>query len=182
MGGPEPRCPRCGQALRPVKLAGVDMRFCASCKAALPARVDLVRLLEAMSVELLADFDPDTPLAPVPATGGAVACPVCGRPMVREDYCGAGLVHFDCCETCDLLWLGNLELGTMTLMWARMEKRLARTQEQTREALAEADAFVTNVQLGDKLGVDRKTPEAFAYALGDRVGGFLSRALHPTRR
>jgi hypothetical protein len=68
--------------------------------------------------------------------------------MARDEYCGAGLAHFDRCEPCRLLWLGADELGTMTMMWARMERRLERTQKATQAALAEADDFVGSVLLG----------------------------------
>ena len=34
------------------------------------------------------------------------------------------------------MWIGNEELGAMSLMWARMEKRIARTRAQTEENLA----------------------------------------------
>lgn len=67
--------------------------------------------------------------------------------MARDDYCAAGLAHFDRCEPCQLLWLGADELGTMTMMWARMERRLERVQRLRQEALADTEQFVHNVQL-----------------------------------
>jgi hypothetical protein len=67
--------------------------------------------------------------------------------MAREDYCAAGLAHFDRCERCGLLWLGAEDLRTMTLMWARMERRAERTQRSIDATLAEADSFVNNVLL-----------------------------------
>jgi Zn-finger nucleic acid-binding protein len=181
MGGGAPSCPACGETLRATSLSGVDVQVCGRCHGSLLAQIDLIRALDAMSVELLKTVDPDMTLHPVGKEDSAVACPVCARPMSRDDYCGAGLAHFDRCEPCALLWVGAEELGTMTMMWARMERRLERSQERTREALAEADEFLTAVQIGRVLGADRKTPEAFGYVLGDKVGGFLSRLLHPRR-
>ena len=72
--------------------------------------------------------------------------------MSRDDYCGAGLVRFDRCERCRLLWLGPDELGTMTLMWARMEKQIARTQKQSQQWLDEADFVLHATLLGRRAG------------------------------
>jgi Zn-finger nucleic acid-binding protein len=148
MGGTEAACPVCGPPLRAANISGVAARVCGQCQGTLLAQIDMIRTLEAMSVELLKAFDPDMHLDPVGSTRGVVACPQCQAPMARDDYCSAGLVFFDRCERCRLLWLGAGELGTMTLMWARMEKRLERAQRHTRELLNDADEFVSGVQLG----------------------------------
>jgi Zn-finger nucleic acid-binding protein len=148
MGGTEPACPACGQSLRAANVSGVSARVCGQCHGTLLAQIDMIRTLEAMSVELLKTFDPDMDLDPVDSKRGVLACPQCQAAMARDDYCGAGLAFFDRCERCRLLWLGADELGTMTLMWARMEKRLERAQQQTRELLDEADQFITGVRLG----------------------------------
>jgi Zn-finger nucleic acid-binding protein len=100
-----------------------------------------------MSVEMLKTLDPDMHLDPAGSNRDVVACPQCQAPMAHDDYCSAGLAFFDRCDRCRLLWLGAEELGTMTLMWARMEKRLERAQRQTRELLNDADEFVSGVQL-----------------------------------
>lgn len=133
MGDPEASCPSCREPLGTATLSGVTARVCGKCHGTLLAQIDMIRLLEAMSVELLKTLDPDTKLDPVGKADAAVACPVCQRTMARDDYCGAGLVHFDRCEACHLLWLGAEELGTMTMMWARMEKRLERSQRVRQE-------------------------------------------------
>jgi Zn-finger nucleic acid-binding protein len=148
MGGSDAACPACGQGLRAANVSGVSARVCGQCQGTLLAQIDMIRTLEAMSVELLKTFDPDMPLDPVDSKRGVVACPDCQSPMARDNYCGAGLAYFDRCERCRLLWIGADELGTMTLMWARMEKRIERAQRQTRELLDEADQFVRGVQLG----------------------------------
>jgi Zn-finger nucleic acid-binding protein len=148
MGGAEPLCPACSQALRTTEVSGVRLHVCSQCHGTLIAQIEMIRTLEAMSAELLATIDPDVALSPVGKTDGRVSCPQCAREMARDDYCGAGLAHFDRCEPCRLLWLGADELGTMTMMWARMERRLERTQKATQAALAEADDFVGSVLLG----------------------------------
>ena len=114
MGGSEPLCPACGQALRATEISGVRLRVCGQCHGTLLGQIDMIRTLEAMSAELLATVDPDVELTPVGKAAGKVACPACGRDMARDDYCSAGLAHFDRCEPCRLLWLGADALGTMT--------------------------------------------------------------------
>ena len=169
MGGTEPLCPGCARELKANTFSGVSVRACSQCKGTLLAQIDMFRMLEAMSVELLKDFDPDTKLEAVGKADGAVACPSCSRTMARDDYCGAGLAHFDRCEPCHLLWLGADELGTMTLMWARMERRLERAQKATKEALAQVDEFVTRMQIG-RSATALKAQEA---AYGDTFIGEL---------
>jgi Zn-finger nucleic acid-binding protein len=128
--------------LRATSLSGVVARVCGQCHGALVAQIDMIRLLEAMSVELLQTLDPDTKLEPVGKADDAVACPSCKQTMARDNYCGAGIAHFDRCEACRLLWLGADELGTMTMMWARMEKRLERTQRVRHEGELYADGLL----------------------------------------
>src|SRR4029450_7338760 len=98
MGGSEPLCPACGQALRATEVSGVGLRVCGQCHGTLVAQIDMIRALEAMSAELLKTIDPDVKLERVGKMDGKVSCPSCARKMSRDDYCGAGLAHFDRCE------------------------------------------------------------------------------------
>ena len=157
MGALEPPCPACGQALRTTGISGVSLRVCGQCHGTLIGQVDMIRTLEAMSAELLATVDPDVKLTPVGKADGKVSCPSCHKEMARDDYCGAGLAHFDRCEPCRLLWLGADALGTMTMMWARMERRLERSHKATEEALAEADSFVGTLLHGRRAVVGHAT-------------------------
>jgi Zn-finger nucleic acid-binding protein len=150
MGGSEPLCPACGQVLKTANLAGVSVRLCPQCRGTLLAQIDMIRTLEAMSSEMLKSFDPDEHLDPVPYQRGAIACPVCAGAMTKDNYCSAGLVFFDRCEACRLLWLGTEELGTMTLMWARMERRLERIHKATEQMLDEADFFVRGRRISNR--------------------------------
>lgn len=59
--------------------------------------------------------------------------------MQKADYCEAKLVVFERCETCARVWVGSDELAAMAVMWARMEKRAARTRERLAEDLALMD-------------------------------------------
>jgi Zn-finger nucleic acid-binding protein len=148
MGDPELGCPTCGQALGTAALAGgVNVRVCRPCEGTLLAQIDMFRTLEAMSVEMLKSLDPDVHLDPVANKRGTITCPSCKAAMKKDNYCGAGLVFFDRCEPCRLLWLGTEELGTMTLMWARMERRLERVHKATEEMVEHAESFARGVRI-----------------------------------
>ena len=107
----------------------------------------LMPALEALSADVLEGFDPDAPLLALPDRTGQTACPACRAAMEKADYCGAKLVFFDRCNRCALLWIGSEELGAMSLMWARMEKRIARARSQTEENLAGMSKLVNAAQL-----------------------------------
>ncbi|HLK93576.1 MAG TPA: hypothetical protein VKZ18_27035 [Polyangia bacterium] len=134
-------CPRCGKALGERQLGSVRLEACEGCQALLVKQSALMPALEALSANVLASFDPDTPLEALPDRSGQPSCPACNRAMEKADYCGAKLVYFDRCNRCSLLWIGTEELGGMSLMWARMEKRIARTRAQTDENLSGMEAL-----------------------------------------
>jgi Zn-finger nucleic acid-binding protein len=143
-GGP---CPRCAKSLGGRAIRGVGLEACESCNALLVKQSALMPALEALSADILESFDPDAPLLALPDRAGQTACPGCRSAMERADYCGAKLVFFDRCNRCALLWIGNEELGAMSLMWARMEKRIARARSQTEENLAGMNARVDAAHL-----------------------------------
>ena len=134
-------CPRCQQPLGPLRHRGVELEGCKACKGTLVPMASLTPLLDATSIDLLASFDPDTQLDAVLVNDAELACPKCGRAMEVADYCGARLVSFDRCNHCNVLWVGAEELGTMTLMWARMEKRAARLKAAADELDADLSAL-----------------------------------------
>jgi Zn-finger nucleic acid-binding protein len=144
VGGP---CPRCAQPLGGRAIRGVGLESCESCNALLVKQSALMPALEALSADVLEGFDPDAPLLALPDRSGQTACPGCQAAMEKADYCGAKLVFFDRCNRCALLWIGNEELGAMSLMWARMEKRIARARAQTEENLAGMTKLVNAAQL-----------------------------------
>jgi Zn-finger nucleic acid-binding protein len=137
-----PMCPRCSEPLAQVELKGVGVQSCQKCSGTLLAPQRLTGLMEAMSVELLESFDPDDKLDAVPAQGAALSCPRCHRAMTSDDYCGAHLVTFDRCERCELLWIDADELGTMTLMWARMEARHAKRKADSAQMMSAMDSLI----------------------------------------
>ncbi len=144
VGGP---CPRCGQTLGGRAIRGVGLEACDSCNALLVKQSALMPALEALSADVLESFDPDAPLLALPDRSGQTPCPGCRAAMEKADYCGARLVFFDRCNRCALLWIGSEELGAMSLMWARMEKRIARARAQTEEHLAGMSARVDAAHL-----------------------------------
>jgi Zn-finger nucleic acid-binding protein len=152
MAGASGHCPGCNVELTRGDMRGIGVRVCTQCRGALVAQIDMFRLFEAMIADLLSGFDPDTLLTPITPRTGASSCPECASAMSRDDYCGAGLVRFDRCERCRLLWLGADELGTMMLMWARMEKQIARTQKQNQQWLDDADFVFHATLLGRRAG------------------------------
>jgi Zn-finger nucleic acid-binding protein len=152
MGAMLPLCPRCNGELEAVAPKGVEVLSCPKCHGTLLADGQLPLLLEAMSAELLQSFNPDAKLAAVPDRSGAIVCPVCKRAMVTDDYCGAHLVFFDRCEASDHLWLDAEELGTMSLMWARMDARHTRDVATTAAMTAEAARFVHGVRMKRVIG------------------------------
>jgi Zn-finger nucleic acid-binding protein len=129
---PPPACPRCGEALEAAELRGVPVHACKVCQGTLLGQLDLPRTLESLSAPLLRTFDPDAKLERAKPDGSRIDCPKCKRRMERDDYCAAGLVLFDRCTSCALLWFDADELGAMTLMWAKMNARLA----EHRQAIA----------------------------------------------
>ena len=135
-GAPSSTCTRCGKALGAREISGVGLQACDACNTLLVKQSALMPALEALSAPVLESFDPDAPLEALPDRTGAAPCPGCTRAMEKADYCGAKLVYFDRCNRCGLLWIGSEELGAMSLMWARMEKRIARARAQTEENLA----------------------------------------------
>jgi Zn-finger nucleic acid-binding protein len=134
-------CPQCVGPLEGRQAGGAQMSACGRCQVLLVKQSALMPALEALSDEVLPSFDADAVLPALPDRTEQCACPGCGAKMEKADYCGAKLVFFDRCNRCALLWIGSEELGAMSLMWARMEKRLARTRAQSEENLSGMDAL-----------------------------------------
>ena len=142
-----PTCPKCGEALEGRQLGSAQMNGCSRCDVLADKQSALMPALEALSADVLPSFDADATLSPLPDRSGQLPCPGCGGKMEKADYCGAKLVFFDRCNRCGLLWIGTEELGAMSLMWARMEKRIARARALTEESLAGMDALAQVAQL-----------------------------------
>jgi Zn-finger nucleic acid-binding protein len=132
-------CPRCRGALERRRLWDVGLDVCVACRFVGIDQVELSRLLEDLSAAVRSKLDPDAELRALPDRSAEADCPRCHRAMERADYCEAKLVFFRRCEPCGLLWVGNDELATMSVMWARMEKRGERRKARITEDLALMD-------------------------------------------
>lgn len=135
-------CPRCNEPLGQQQVRGVGLEACGKCGCMLVTQTTLTPLLEALSVDLLTTFNPDAELKALPTRAEEIGCPDCRKAMEKSDYCSAKMVFFDRCNPCGLLWLAGEELGAMSLMWARMEARIARTRAQNQESLSGMDLLV----------------------------------------
>jgi Zn-finger nucleic acid-binding protein len=140
-------CPRCAELLTSTPVGGIAVESCAKCTGSLLSNADLVRLLEALSVDLLKTFNPDAHIDACPKEERRLSCPRCTQPFEQGDYCQAGLVTFDRCEHCNVVWLNARELGTMTLIWARMEARYSRTHTANEQFLRDVQQLVDAEQL-----------------------------------
>ena len=141
------RCPRCRQPLERAELRQVPVEVCKGCKGTLLAQLDLMRTLESLSAPLLRSFDPDAKLERAKPDDTRIDCPTCRRRMERDDYCAAGVVLFDRCTACALLWFDADELGAMALLWARMNARIAEHRQATAAATSGV-LIVDRVHLG----------------------------------
>jgi Zn-finger nucleic acid-binding protein len=141
-------CPRCGKALEPATLREVPVHACKGCQGTLLAQLDLPRTLESLSAPLLRSFDPDAKLERAKPDGSRIDCPKCKRRMERDDYCAAGLVLFDRCTPCALLWFDADELGAMTLMWAKMNARIAEHRQAMASTASGGVLVVDRMYLG----------------------------------
>jgi Zn-finger nucleic acid-binding protein len=135
-------CPSCNEPLGHQQVRGVGLEACSKCDCMLVTQSTLMPLLEALSVDLLTTFNPDAELKALPNRAQAIGCPDCRKTMEKSDYCSAKIVFFDRCNPCSLLWFAGEELGAMSLMWARMEARIARTRAQNQENLAGMESLV----------------------------------------
>jgi Zn-finger nucleic acid-binding protein len=143
-------CARCKQTLERAEIRKVPVDACKACRGTLVTQGNLAWLLDELSTPLLSSIDPDAKLEAAKDQAGGVDCPNCTRPMDRDDYCAAGLVFFDRCTACALLWFDADELGAMSLMWARMNARQAREHAINRSmainyVLIDRDLLATQV-------------------------------------
>ena len=141
-----PQCPRCVVGLRFGRYREVDIHLCPECHGVLIRQRLLQRLLKAMSRDLVKTIDPDHPLKPLPDKGAGILCPVCGGAMCNYGYMGTNLVKIDSCPECAALWLDTKELGVMSLIYARTERRKARLEQayaaRKEESDRELDAMI----------------------------------------
>ena len=141
-------CPGCGDGLAAATVDKTEVVVCGKCSHVSVSQRGLAGLLEAASVRVLQEVDLEHRMAPLARLGQRTGCPSCRRPMAVDDYCGAGVVEFDRCERCELLWVGPEQLGAMSMLWARMNKRIELVHAFNEERLKDAGDFVDVTLLG----------------------------------
>jgi Zn-finger nucleic acid-binding protein len=116
-------CPRCSVVLDHGKLGPAEVDLCPDCRGTLVEQKRLIALVEWMAGELLHGLDLDQEIEFVEDPGPVASCPACGGAMDRSGYMNMPQVLIDRCMGCRAVWLDVGELGAMSLIYARTERR-----------------------------------------------------------
>jgi Zn-dependent protease with chaperone function/Zn-finger nucleic acid-binding protein len=126
-------CPSCGAGLVRGDYEGLRITVCPACAGRLAATDEVKRILARREV----GFDEDqTRLADLRASDGdrlrraallargragmaLIACPHCGRTMMRRHYSYEHAVEIDYCSICDLFWFEKNELEALQILTER---------------------------------------------------------------
>ncbi len=133
LGGWTPLCPSCGRALRATDYEGVRLQACRACGGRLVAGDGVRRVCARREVafsdeqrhlvELLVAQSDHLRRGAVLGRGRfaaeLVACPACGRTMMRRHYSYEHAVEVDVCTVCDLYWFERHELEVLQLLHER---------------------------------------------------------------
>ena len=141
-------CPQCGAHLAIGRLNDVELIVCRACSHVSVLQRSLASLLELTSARIARQVDPDATMSRLPNVEKEIKCPNCSKPMNIDDYCAAGVVEFARCEQCSLLWLSAAQLGVMSMLWVKMNKRIELTRALNEQRLRDADEFVDAVLVG----------------------------------
>jgi Zn-finger nucleic acid-binding protein len=124
------KCPRCDGRLEARTLEGVEVEVCDTCTGTLVPIPRLVPLLDKLSGPMMHVIDMDEPIEPAPDAGETVRCPRCRKAMEPFGYLGTRTVTVDRCSDDMVIWVDPDELGVMSILYARTNKR---TGERTRK-------------------------------------------------
>lgn len=119
------RCPRCGHVgLAPRDEGGVLFQACIECGGVWLDTASLQKLLVAPAPEIvvLARTVDDNARSARDVTP-ALACPVCGEPLVRRHQASSG-IRLDSCERHGT-WFDRTELGRFTNVFAKWQRSRA---------------------------------------------------------
>lgn len=117
------KCPRDGATLQAGLCFGVKLHRCQECHGILIQQKLVRPLLREMSKDLITRIPLDYPIKQLPDKGSGINCPICSGPTENFGYMGCKFVLLDCCHKCKVLWIDTEELGTMSLQYARTERR-----------------------------------------------------------
>ena len=137
LAGWTPLCPACGSALRETDYEGVLLRACSACGGRLVGGQGVRRVCARREVafsdeqrhltELLVAQSDHLRRGAVLGRGRyaaeLVACPECGRTMMRRHYSYEHAVEVDVCTVCDLYWFEKDELEVLQLLHERQVDR-----------------------------------------------------------
>jgi len=137
LAGWTPLCPSCGGALRETDYEGVRLRVCGACGGRLVSTEGVRRVCARREVafsddqrrlaDLLVEQADDLRRGAVLGRGrfaaALVACPRCGRTMMRRHYSYEHAVEVDVCTVCDLYWFEKDELEVLQLLHERQADR-----------------------------------------------------------
>ena len=126
-GGGVGRCPSCGGSLERFDYEGADIVICRSCGGRLASTSQVQRILTRREMRL--DERQIALAASVIENGDelrrqdhqrrasgqttTIACPRCGRPMMRRLYSYDYAIEVDYCSVCDLFWFDRDELEAL---------------------------------------------------------------------
>jgi Zn-finger nucleic acid-binding protein len=131
-------CPRDKAFLEYGHFHDIEMYRCPECLGILVEQRRLPKLLEEMSRELLKTISLDVPLDTVEDKGHISVCPECRSEMENYGYMGSPHVMIDRCKKCNSIWLDTDELGAMSLMHARTQKRIETAQIERKQLMRES--------------------------------------------
>jgi len=123
MNKSELKCPRDNACLEEGEFHGVRLHKCQKCDGTFLPRKSLPSLLKIMSHEIISTIPIDYPIEKILDHDGDLICPRCDQQMEHYGYMGTKHIMIDCCNTCVNIWTDAEELGGMSLLYARTEKR-----------------------------------------------------------
>jgi Zn-finger nucleic acid-binding protein len=145
-------CPRCCLDLQPGKYADMDLFLCPTCRGVLIAQHRLPSVLDTLARSMREIISPDDPIELVKDKGAVGSCPACRNPMENYGYMGSKAILIDRCNSCDSYWIDALELGAMSLLYARTELRAQVVEKELDRVRKEAQQVADNNAITSAIG------------------------------
>lgn len=139
-------CPRCRVALKGSEVEGVAVDACPAYEGILVKQQSMIALLSKLSAPLAAEVDVDAAIEPLPARSGGTSCPRCRADMAVNGYMGTRTAFVTVCTRCQLVWLDSDVLQTITIMYARTDKRIERIERASRERMGDDSLVHTQLR------------------------------------
>ena len=126
-------CPRCRLALTTSAIEGVAVDVCPAYEGVLVKQQSMIPLLQKLSAPLAQEVDIDAAIEPLPARTDGTSCPECRGVMASNGYMGTRIAFVTACTRCNLAWLDSDVLQTITILFARTDKRVELVERAARE-------------------------------------------------